>query len=444
MEAEHYDISGIPQKHLSIMNLITLKEYQVLPPRKDKSLSEKEKESIKILETLNLQKEDQKLRQRLQDEGILNISSDPIKQGLKIKAESHIGVAQFSNFSVTIIPKFSNIGRLVELIDYVYDLDLEIFPESETEFLGEKNMLSEIIISTFVKHVSALLKRGMVKSYTIYQSNLPYLRGKLIFQQQIINDAKTKLEFACEHDEFEYDNIENQILLYCLQRCYYITINNERKKEIRRMIGLLEGLVGIKEITFEDFKLINYNQMNQHYKKVHELCKLIVNSIRITNFYEHKSRFVNSFFVDMNEVFEKFVFKLFYKFYPLPCKAQQRFAAWEIQSTGRKYNIIPDMLIFGKNRHEIETIIDTKYKDEISEADRYQIAFYIRDYDKKEGYAILPKTPKSFPETLKATRQNIEIKIRFIDIDDVLTMIYSKENNKKNIQDLLLEIIPQN
>lgn len=423
------------------MKLITLKEYQILPPRKDRSLSEIDQKSVDILKSLKLEEEDQKLRQRLQDEGVLTI--DENKQGLRIKAESHIGVAQFSNFSVTIIPKFSNIGRLVELIDYVYDLDLEVFPESETEFLGEKNMLSEIIISTFVKHVEKLLKRGMVKSYTIHQSNLPYLRGKLIFQQQIVNDAKTKLEFACEHDEFEYDNIENQILLYCLERCYYITINNDRKKEIRRIISLLEGLVTHKEITLDNFKMINYNQMNQHYKKVHELCKLIVNSIRITNFYEQKSRFVNSFFVDMNDVFEKFVFKLFHKFYPLPSKEQQRYASWEIESTGRKYNIIPDILIFSKNRHEIEAIIDTKYKEELSESDRFQIAFYIRDYEKKEGYAILPKTPQSISDTLKATRQNIEIKVRFIDIDNILQIIYSKQNYKQEIQELLLKLIPQ-
>lgn len=424
------------------MNLITLREYQVLPPSRAQTLSENEQESVKILQNLSLVEKDHNLIQRLKDEGILTISSDPIKHGLKIKAESHIGVAQFSNFTVTIIPKFSSIGRIVELIDYVYDLDLEIFPESETEFLGEKNMLSEIIISTFVKHVSILLRRGMVKSYSVHQDNLPYLRGKLLFQQQIVNDAKTKLEFSCEHDEFEYDNIENQIILYCLKRSYYITINEDRKKEIRRIIGLLEGLVNDREIILDDFKIINYNQMNQHYKKVHELCKLIVNSIRITDFYEQKTRFVNSFFVDMNEVFEKFVYKLFHKYYPLPSKEQQRYASWEIEGTGKKYNIIPDILIFDKNRHEIKTIIDTKYKDELSEADRFQIAFYIRDYNKHEGYAILPKTFNSVPETLKASRQNIEIKTRFIDIDRILELIYSDTSNKKMIQDLLLELIP--
>lgn len=426
------------------MNLITLKEYQTLPPKKGITLNENELQTVKILETLNLEEQDQNLRQRLQDEGILNISSDPIKRGLKITAQSHIGVAQFTNFAVTIIPKFSNIGKLVELIDYVYELDLEIFPESETEFEGEKNILSEIIISTFVKHAQTLLRKGMVKSYTIHESNLPYLRGKLLIHQQIINDAKTKLQFSCEHDEFEYNNIENQILLYCLERCYYVTINDERKKEIRRIIRILEGLVEHKEITLDDFKTINYNQMNQHYKKVHELCKLIVNSIRITNFYEQKSRFVNSFFVDMNDVFEKFVFKLFHKYYPLPCKEQQYYASWEIESTGKKLNIIPDILIYSQNRHDIETIIDTKYKDELSEADRFQIAFYIRDYNKKVGYAILPKTSKSVSDTLKAPRQDIEIKVCFIDIDNILEMIYSKKNQKNKIQEILEELVIKN
>ncbi len=441
MEKRFPDIPKIYKRHIAGMNLIPLKEYQVLPsPRKKHTPNKDEQKLEEILQNLNLKEEDQKLRQRLEEKGILSISKDPIKHGLIMKAKSHIGVAQFSNFTVTITPKFSSIERIVELIDYVYDLDLEIFPESEIKFKDEENLLSEIIISTFVKHVSVLLKRGIVKSYTVHQDNLPYLRGRLIFQQQIVNDAKTKLEFACEHDEFEYDNIENQILLYCLERCYYITINVERKKEIRRMIGLLEGLVSKKEINLNHFKMINYNQMNQHYKKIHELCKLIVSSIRIADFYEQKSRFVNSFFVDMNKVFEKFVFKLFCEFYPLQSKEQQRSISWKIEGTDKEYEIIPDIIIY-EDKHKIKTIIDTKYKDKLLEEDRFQIAFYLRDHDRKEGFAILPKTPGSISQTLKATKQDIEIKIRFIDIDYILSSIYPNKN-KEEIRNKLLEMIP--
>jgi len=296
MEKRSQDLQGSNKKFISIMNIIEFKEYQTLPPKKAVTLNNKEIESIKKLKSLSLVEEDQSLKDKLQDEGILYISSDPLKKGLKISAQSHIGVAQFTNFTVTILPKFSSIGKLVELIDYVYDLDLEIFPESETEFEGEKNILSEIIISTFVKHFQKLLRRGLVKSYTIHEDELPYLRGKLMFSKQLINDAKTKLQFSCEYDELNYNNIENQILLFCLKRCYYITINEERKKEIRRLIHNLEGLIEDKDISLEDFKTINYNQMNHHYKKVNDLCKLIVNNIRITNFFQQKTRFVNSFF----------------------------------------------------------------------------------------------------------------------------------------------------
>jgi len=282
-----------------------------------------------------------------------------------------------------------------------------------------------------------------VKSYTLHEENLPFLRGKLLVSQQIINNSKSKLQFACEHDEFEYNNIENQILLFCLERSYYITKNNERKKEIRRIMQTFEGLVDHKSITLDDFKIINYNQMNHHYKKTHELCKLIVNSIEITDFYKQKTRFVNSFFVDMNDVFEKFVFKLFHEFYPLPCKEQQHYRSWVSESGNKGFDIIPDILIYDKKRQNIAAIIDTKYKEELSDPDRYQISFYIRDYGKKEGYALLPKTENSRQDTLTVPRQDISLKIRFVGIDEILNLIYSKTTNKKQmIKEKLLEIIP--
>jgi len=133
------------------MILIPLKEHEPLPPTKGKPLSDQEAEIVKNLETLELTKEDLKLKQALQEKNILTITSDPLKKGLRFAPQSQIGVAQFTNFSVAVSPKFSNIDKLVALIDYVYDLDLEIFPESETQFEGEKNFLSEVIISTFVK-----------------------------------------------------------------------------------------------------------------------------------------------------------------------------------------------------------------------------------------------------------------------------------------------------
>lgn len=426
------------------MTLIPLKEHELLPPKKGKTLTERESEIVKKLENLELTQEDSKLKQALQEKNILTITSDPLKNGLRMSTQSQIGVAQFSNFVVAISPKFSNIDNLVALIDYVYDLDLEIFPESETRFEGEKNILSEIIISSFVKKCKKLLREGLVKSYVTHEDNLSFLRGKLLLKQQILNDFEKKIQFACEHDELEYNNLENQIVLFCLERCYYTTINDSRKKEIRQLTSNFSDLVDRIEINKDDFRKLNYHQMNQHYKKIHELCKLIVGSIKITDFYHQKTRFVNSFFVNMNEVFEKFVFKLFNDFYALPSKEQQRRHAWITEVGKEKFDIIPDILIYDTNKEVVQTIIDSKYKEELSEGDRFQIAFYIRDYNKKEGYAILPEYPESHRDTIKAPQQDIEIKIRYLNIDKTLKLLAIKDMplRKKEIRKMLEEKIP--
>lgn len=415
------------------MRLIRLSEYQHLPPKKGIALSAADQETVKELEKIDLVESDQKLKQDLEEKGILTITSDPIKKGLQVSAKSYIGVAQFTNFTVAIFPKFSTIDKLVELIDYVYDLDLDILPESEIEFQGEENLLSEIIISSFVKKCETLVRQGMVKSYISHQESVPYLRGKILLSQQICNDARKKVQFYCEHDELEYNNLENQIILYCLERSYDTSVNDSRKKEIRQIIHNFSDLVDRVKITEDDFRKISYNQMNQHYRKVHELCKLIVNSIHITNFYEKKTRFVNSFFVDMNKVFEKFVFKIFREHYDLPVKEQQTYASWRTDE-GKTIQSIPDILVYDKQRKSITSIIDTKYKDELSQGDLYQIEHYVRDFGKNEGYAVLPEYLGSKPSTFQLMRQNLVINVRFINIDKILGLIFSKDEKDKRIK----------
>ena len=73
---------------------------------------------------LQLDEKDQQLSEELKQKGILTITGDPISHKLKFEASSLIGVAQFTNFTVTINPKFTNIENLVKLINYVYDLDM--------------------------------------------------------------------------------------------------------------------------------------------------------------------------------------------------------------------------------------------------------------------------------------------------------------------------------
>ncbi len=395
---------------------------------------------------LQLDEKDQQLSEELKQKGILTITGDPISHKLKFEASSLIGVAQFTNFTVTINPKFTNIENLVKLINYVYDLDIDILPESEVKFRNESDMLTEIIISSFLNQCKNLIRQGLYKSYVIHQErNMPCLRGKLLLVQQLQNDARKNAKFACEFDELEYNNLENQILLYCLHKCSDWTIIDSKKNELHSLIQQIAPLVNYEQITIEHFKKINYTRLNQYYEKIHQLCQIIVQNMGISDFYEQKTSFVNSFFVDMNKIFEKFFFKFVQQYYPLPSKEQVSEVAW-VSTLNEKFSNEPDILIYNENRTSVKYILDTKYKFEVKHDDLRQVDDYMQQHGKNDGgFLIYPKIPGSKTKEWYTPQKyrNSEIKVRFIDIDKAIDLIYTRDSSirKEKIREYFEEII---
>jgi len=418
--------------------VIELSEYKTKSSSIDPTEEDESQENK--LEGLSLSPEDITLKNYLKKKGILTILE--LKKGLRITSSSHIGVAQFTDFSVVVLPKFlMDPHSLPKLIEYSYDLDDLIIPESEIKFEDTKNLLIEIIISSFVKQCQKLLYQGLIKSYVTHEENIPYLRGKLLLQQQFLNAAHKKLEFACEYDELEYNILENQILLATLETSYNITENESLKKIVRRLTHQISGFVEKTMVLIEDFNKINYTRLNQHYQKTHQLCKLILSSTGIADFYQEKIPYVNSFFIDMNVIFEAFVAKLFQQYYPFPTEAQKGKRAWIIDEGGSA-NIRTDILIYDNHRN-VRNIIDTKYKKKLKESDRFQIGFYIHEYKKREGYAILPQQIESKDHKIISKQQEIAINVKHINIDEMLKLIYSKDKEESNkIREKLESLIP--
>jgi len=409
-------------------------------------LREYEKKPADEREVLRLDNRDSKTKKDLEEKGILKISKDAISDKLEFQSYSHIGVAQFANFTITINPKFTNIENLVKLINYVYDLDIDILPESEVKFRDESNMLTEIIISSFLNQCRNLIRQGLYKSYVTHQDrDMPCLRGKLLLVQQLQNDARANAKFACEYDELEYDNLENQILLYCLHKCRDRTIIDSKRNEVNRLVQQISPFVNQEIITVDHFKKLNYTRLNDYYEKIHQICKIIVENIGISDFYEQKTSFVNSFFVDMNRVFEDFFFKLVKDYYSLPSKEQVPEVAW-VSTLGEKFTNKPDILIFDETRKNVKYVLDTKYKFEVKHNDLRQVDDYMQQHERKEGgYLVYPKTPESKIHEWDTPQKyrNSKIKIRFIDINKAIDLIYMKDSKvrKEEILKLLEEII---
>jgi len=203
----------------------------------------------------------------------------------------------------------------------------------------------------------------------------------------------------------------------------------------------ISGSVEKIPISLHDFNKITYTRLNQHYEKIHQLCKLILTSTGIADFYKQKIPFVNSFFVDMNVIFEAFVAKLFDQYYPLPIETQKGKRAW-VTNEGSAANIRTDILIYD-NMGKPKSIIDTKYKKKLKESDRFQIGFYIHEYEKREGFAILPRHSESTDHQIISKQQEIKINVKHIDIDETISWIYSKnEEDKDKLREMVERLIP--
>lgn len=413
-------------------------------------LREYQKKSIDEYNVLMVE-EDQDLQNELENKKILTIRSNDRLKKLEFNAESKIGVAQFTNFTVTINPKFTNIQNLVKLINYALDIDVDLIPESEVKFRNENNMLTEIIISSFLTHCHNLIMQGLYKSYVVHQDNsMPCLRGKLLLVQQLQNDSRLNAKFACEYDELEYNNLENQILLYCLYQCRDLTNFDIKKNEFNSMIQQMERFVEHKKITVDHFKQLNYTRLNQYYEKTHDLCKIIIQNMGISDFYKQETSFVNSFFIDMNKIFEQFFFKLIKEYYPLPSGRPKSSTSWTSTLGKTKFNE-PDGFIYDKSGNGVKYILDTKYKDSVKDdgtdnikrEDLRQMLDYMSHQGKNEGYLIYPKTSKSIPDEYNAENRDYIVKTRYIDIDAAINLIHIKDYKirGRKINELLQEIL---
>ena len=451
------------------MRVITLREHKTWEPNK-----EQEEQVVKWLK--NLSSRDRGIIEELRKEGCLEINFDHANEKLKIKANQFIGSAQFDGygdledgFRINIIPKIyqedtknvcKKITQIISFADGVSEDDIiesqDIYFEENIEPTLEDNLSYRL-----VRESDKMLRRGLLKSYVVHTEDTSSLRGKLLLQRQMINDAMRKPQFFCEYDELEYDNIDNRIILQALILCERQTRNPGIKMRALRLREQFSSVVSDVDINQFDIDRAtnNYTRQNAHYKNIHKICKLVLKHSGISNFFHGNYSLIEPIFVDMNKKFELFVERLFKKYHGKGKRilVQKTEPGWEVDGDRMK-EIIPDIVLMdGTN---VVEIIDVKYKPVLHESDLYQIGFYLHEYGKKQkplekGFAVLPKYDEAkggeiihHNSTNKyiATKTRIKIHEKRIDVDDFLEFMKIKDEQKRKekLREQVRELITEN
>lgn len=313
--------------------------------------------------------------------------------GKFIQARNYVGVLQIKNgFMLEILPKITensdNKSKKYSkeiLIKMLKSLKNFPFKNSNLAHLNtDKSPLFEIFITMFLDELSFVLKKGIKRNYVKLSDNLNFLKGKLIINEQIKRNIIHKERFYVEYDEFLMNIEINQIIKTTLEFLYKKSTSFKNCQRIREFLFIFDGISKHNDCKnfFKNYKI---NPQIRHYKQIYLWCKVFLLG---NSFIALKgSSLAFAILFDMNKLFEKYVGEFIAKIYP---NAKLQYAKKYLIDEPKSFILRPDILI------EFDKIFDTKWKiltskDDITQADLYQIYAYSKKYECNELFLIYPK-----------------------------------------------------
>ena len=412
-------------------------------------LEHKKKQDTKIKQD-ELNEIDFSILQKLEDENKIGFSfSRQPESHLQITTSSHIGSVHLEgpDVRINILPKMFEGGVDWEntniFLDNASDNKLDYFDNAKNFFVqsNKPTLLNRLHIDLISK-CEELMKQGLLKSYVIHSENSSSMRGKLLMQHQMLNDAMLKPKFFCEFDELEYDSIENRVILQALTIVERTSDNADVRMKAMDLAQKLSGVVQKTTIPLplRQRMMQSYSRQNLRYKSIHSTCEQIIQESGIEDIYKGNDSYIVPVFYDMNELFETFIQNLFLKYHN-GVETQHSEKAWDGKGDLGPRRMKPDVII--RDEGVCKHIIDVKYKTKnISSGDLYQLGFYMHEFGKKNpdgkpvpyAFAITPEFGNAGSGTY-TSRTGLKVYVKRIDVKTCLNLIKTK-----NFNDLKTEV----
>jgi len=323
--------------------------------------------------------------------------------GKFIQARNYVGVLQTkSGLTIEILPKIADKNDAERskavLIKMLKSLNNFPFKSSNLANLKTQNLpLLEIFVSMFLRELETLVKKGIKSDYVTLEDNLKFLKGKLNINEQIKRNSIHKERFYVEYSEFLSDIKINRIIKTTLKFLYKKSNSSKNQQKIRELLFMFDEVS-----TCEDYKnfFTNFaiNRQVRHYEQTLLWCKIFLLGDTFTPHKGDDLAFALLF--DMNALFESYVGNFIKQ--KLPDTRLQHYRKHLIENP-RGFALKPDISL---RRDEQNLIADTKWKivaskDDISQADLYQLYAYGKKYDSNKLFLVYPKINGINQEAIK-------------------------------------------
>lgn len=237
----------------------------------------------------------------------------------KVKARHYVGFVAFDDVFIQVLPKvfkpkdtvenedstWNSVMAFIRMLDLAYGLKIRDYDLAYLQGRKLHPNLHEVFIYLFAKSLWDEIQRGYHREYVELRSEEKFLRGKLLLSKQIKKLPHQLDTFSIEVHEFIEDNLLNRVFYASIQRALGRTAWQTNKRLLGELMLAFDGVTPTR-LTRGHFERVHFTRLNERFRKPFELAKLLF----MPPLRGGGERRVTGFFVDMNELFERFIEKI--------------------------------------------------------------------------------------------------------------------------------------
>jgi 5-methylcytosine-specific restriction enzyme subunit McrC len=316
-----------------------------------------------------------------------------------VSAKQFVGNIVLPDHVLIIRPKIPNIN-FFRMLFFTHKL-LPEFNRKKFEYEKEEDIY-EIIAKRFLEEVETIARRGLSKGYIEQEDNLSVVRERVLIQENIRRNSILKERVYCRFSDLTSDVPENHIIRFALYRLVRVPLRG--RELIAKAKHLMQYFEQISPAELRPGRLpkVIYSRLNQHYELAVNLSILLI-AYSTLNLQETGAIQFSSFLVDMNKLFQRFLYAYL----------QEKLPQWSIKSepeydfdVEREIIARPDIVVRRNGKDLL--VMDAKYKklqeeggkQTIIHSDMYQIHAYAVRLNLPVGILVYPKheSPLIFKE----------------------------------------------
>ena len=242
---------------------------------------------------------------QLQAVAAAHISVSPLadREGAYLlRPSSYVGAVNIGDRSVIVRPKIP-VDRVMFLMTYA--LDPRHWRNEAIDLTPDSDVLEAVALA-FSRRTQRAIHRGLLRGYRREEDALSTVRGQIRFADQIGRRYGLTLPIEVAYDEYTEDIEHNRLLKTALHRLSHAQIRSMTvRQELRRLRSAFD-MVQLGAYRRGVVPAIRYTRLDEHYRPAVELARLIIENSSLELFGGKVSG--ASFLIDMNVVFEQFLY----------------------------------------------------------------------------------------------------------------------------------------